>query len=89
MITANYKQKGNKPKGVSLLRHEVAHHLLWKSKNKKAAHGSVQAGTGSLQHRALCPHLHWRTHLTPELIPIKLSMDSVQEEGDICFEQWD
>lgn len=41
MIAANYKQKVNKPKELFLLKHKVAHYLLGKSENKKAAHGSV------------------------------------------------
>lgn len=89
MITANYKQKENKPKEVSLLRHEVAHYLLGKSENEKTAHSDAQADTGSPRCRALCLHSPCRMHLTPELIPIRLSMKGVQEEGDICFEQQD
>lgn len=88
MITAKYKQKENKPKEVSPLRHDVAHYLLGKRENKKAVRGSVQAESGSPWCRPLCLHLHCRTHLTPELIPIKLPTNSVQK-GDICFEQRD
>jgi len=81
MITANCKQKENKPKEASLPRTEVAHFLLGKSKNKQAAHGSVQADTGFPWCRALCLHLDCRTHLTPEQIPFEISMHSVQGEG--------
>lgn len=67
----------------------MAHYLLGKSKNKKTAHSGVQTDTGSPGCRALCLCLHCRTHLSPELIPMKLSVNRVQEKGDICFEQQD
>lgn len=89
MITENYKQKENKPKEISLLRHEVAHYLLGKSKKKKAAHGDVQVDNRLSTVQSLVPTFALQDTFDARIIPSKLSMNSVQEEGYICFEKWD
>lgn len=48
MITSNCKQKENKPKEVSLLRHGVARYVLAMKKTKNAAHNGVQADRSSV-----------------------------------------
>lgn len=88
MITSNCKEKENKPKEVSLLRHGVAHYVVATSKTKKAAHGGVQADRGFPWCRALCPHTHCRTQLMPELVAIKLSTNGVQEEVEFVLSSW-
>lgn len=88
MITSNCKQKENKPKEISLLRHGVAHYVLVTSRTKQAAHGVVQADRGSPWCRALCPHIHCRAQLMPELIPIKLFTNGVQEEVEFVLSNW-
>lgn len=88
MITSNCKQKGNKPKEVSLLRHGVAHYVLAMSRTKKAAHTGVQADRGSQWCRALCLHIYCRTQLIPELIPIKPSTNGVKEEMEFVLSSW-
>lgn len=88
MITSNCKQKENKPKEVSLLRHGVARYVLAMKKTKNAAHNGVQADRSSLWCRALCPHVHCRTQLLPELIPLRFPQWCGGRSG-ICFEQLD